>query len=228
MRILLVEDDIPLADLLSRALREAQFAVDCMHDGIDADHVLRTQHYAAVILDLGLPRLSGVDVLRRLRARNAKLPVLIISARGSVQDRVQGLNLGADDYLPKPFELSELEARLRALIRRAHGHDSPIVSCGSLQYDGNTRLFSMRNKRLALTPREHAVLEVLMMGLGKTVSKDRLAEQIFTLDQESGAEAIEIYVHRLRKKLTRSDVSIVTLRGLGYMLEARRGRESSV
>lgn len=192
-----------------------------MHDGVEADHVLRTEHYAAVILDLGLPRLSGTEVLRRLRARDAKVPVIIVSGRGSVQERIQGLNLGADDYLPKPFEFAELEARLRALIRRAHGHDRPVMKCGSLQYDGNTRLFTLRGKRLALTPREHAVLEVLIMDIGKTVSKHKLVEQVFTLDQESGKDAIEIYVHRLRKKLLRSDVDIITFRGLGYLMEAR-------
>lgn len=221
MRILLVEDNLQLANSLSQALRQSQFVVDCMHDGVDADHVLMTQHYAAIILDLALPRMNGMEVLRRLRSRDSKVPVLILTAQGGVQDRVHGLNLGADDYLSKPFELSELEARLRALIRRAHGRENPVVQCASLRYDGNTRLFALGEKALALTPREHAVLEVLIMDLGKTVSKDKLVEQVFALDQDSGTDAIEIYIHRLRKKLEGSDVAIVTLRGLGYTLEAR-------
>jgi two-component system response regulator TctD len=221
VRILLVEDNLQLAEWLARALRQSQFVVDCMHDGVEADHVLMTQTYAAVILDLALPRMNGMEVLRRLRQRGLKVPVLILTAQGAVQDRVQGLNLGADDYLPKPFELSELEARLRAIIRRAHGREHPVIQCASLSYDGNTRLFALGEHTLALTPREHAVLEVLMLDLGKTVSKDALSEQVFALDQDASADAIEIYVHRLRKKLEGSDVAIVTLRGLGYMLEAR-------
>lgn len=223
MRILLVEDNLQLAEWLARALRQSQFAVDCMHDGVEADHVLMTQQYAAVILDLALPRMNGMEVLRRLRGRGQKMPVLILTAQGAVQDRVQGLDLGADDYLPKPFELSELEARLRALIRRAHGRENPVVQCGSLSYNSNTRLFTVGDKPLALTPREHAVLEVLTLDVGKTVSKEKLSEQVFALDQDASADAIEIYVHRLRKKLDGTDVAIVTLRGLGYMLEARGG-----
>lgn len=223
MRILLVEDNLQLAEWLARALRQSQFAVDCMHDGVEADHVLMTQQYAAVILDLALPRMNGMEVLRRLRGRGQKMPVLILTAQGAVQDRVQGLDLGADDYLPKPFELSELEARLRALIRRAHGRENPIVQCGSLSYNSNTRLFTVGDKPLALTPREHAVLEVLTLDVGKTVSKEKLSEQVFALDQDASADAIEIYVHRLRKKLDGTDIAIVTLRGLGYMLETRGG-----
>jgi len=223
LRILLVEDNLQLAEWLARALRQSQFAVDCMHDGVEADHVLMTQQYAAVILDLALPRMNGMEVLRRLRGRGQKMPVLILTAQGAVQDRVQGLDLGADDYLPKPFELSELEARLRALIRRAHGRENPVIQCGSLSYNSNTRLFTVGDKPLALTPREHAVLEVLTLDVGKTVSKEKLSEQVFALDQDASADAIEIYVHRLRKKLDGTDVAIVTLRGLGYMLEARGG-----
>lgn len=221
MRILLVEDNLQLAEWLARALRQSQFAVDCMHDGVEADHVLITQTYAAVVLDLALPRMNGMEVLRRMRSRGLKVPVLILTAQGAVADRVQGLNLGADDYLSKPFELAELEARLRALIRRSHGRENPVLQCGSLSYNSNTRLFTVAENALALTPREHAVLEVLMLDAGKTVSKETLSEQVFALDQDASADAIEIYVHRLRKKLEGSDVAIVTLRGLGYLLEAR-------
>ncbi|MEW9900828.1 response regulator [Chitinivorax sp. PXF-14] len=221
MRILLVEDNLQLADSLTRALTQAGFAVDTMHNGADADHVLRTQDYALVILDLGLPKLDGWEVLKRLRGRRNQVPVLILTAHGSVEDRVKGLNLGADDYLAKPFELTELEARARALIRRSHGHDSAELACGPLCYDSVGRVFTLGGEMLSLTPREHAVLEVLMLRGGKAVSKEALSEKIFTLDQTSSPDAIEIYVHRLRKKLEGRGVAIVTLRGLGYLLEAK-------
>ncbi|QNM97876.1 response regulator [Chitinimonas koreensis] len=220
MRILLVEDNRPLADSLARALRGAQFSVDCVHDGADADHLLLTQDYALVILDLSLPRLPGLDVLKRLRGRGNKTPVLILTAHNGVGDRVRGLDLGADDYLTKPFELSELEARIRALIRRAAGHAANHLACGALGYDSGSRQFTLAGQPLALTPREHALLEVLLFNQGRTLGKEALSEKIIALDEEMNPEAIEIYVHRLRKKLAGSEVAIVTLRGLGYLLEA--------
>ncbi|AUH50013.1 DNA-binding response regulator [Chromobacterium sp. ATCC 53434] len=218
MRILLVEDNLDLAESLLKALTQAGFAVDAMRDGQDADHVLRTQDYALVILDLALPRLDGWEVLRRLRARRKSVPVLILTAHGSVEDRVRGLDMGADDYLPKPFDLVELEARVRALIRRSHGHEHNLLSVGDLSYDGASRLFTLAGLALKLTPREHAVLELLMLQGGKAISKDALSERIFSLDESGSAEAMEIYVYRLRKKLAHGDVGIVTLRGLGYLL----------
>jgi two-component system response regulator TctD len=222
MRILLVEDNLPLAESLAKALSQDGFTVDCMHNGADADHVLRTQDYALVILDLALPKLDGWEVLRRLRARRNQVPVLILTAHGSIEDRVKGLNLGADDYLAKPFDLGELEARVRALIRRSHGRDSALLECGPLSYDSVSRVFTLSGESLSLTPREHAVLEVLMLMSGKAVSKEALLEKIFGLDEVSSADAIEIYVHRLRKKLAGSGVAIVTLRGLGYLLEVAK------
>lgn len=222
MRVLLVEDNRPLADWLAKALRQSRFVVDCMHDGPDADHVLRTQDYAVVLLDVSLPRMDGWEVLRRLRARGNHAPVLLLTAHGGVEDRVRGLDLGADDYLPKPFELAELEARMRALIRRAAGHDKPALTCGSLCYDSTGRTFALGSQPLSLTPREHAVLEHLMLRSGKPASKEALSEKIFGIDQTASADAIEIYIHRLRKKLDGADVAIVTLRGLGYLLEARQ------
>jgi two-component system response regulator TctD len=193
-----------------------------MHDGADADHVLRTQDYAVVLLDVSLPRMDGWEVLRRLRARGNHAPVLLLTAHGGVEDRVRGLDLGADDYLSKPFELAELEARMRALIRRAAGHDKPALTCGSLCYDSTGRTFALGSQPLSLTPREHAVLEHLMLRSGKPASKEALSEKIFGIDQTASADAIEIYIHRLRKKLDGADVAIVTLRGLGYLLEARQ------
>jgi two-component system response regulator TctD len=219
LRILLAEDNRTLAAWLEKALRHDGFAVDCMDDGLEADHVLLTQEYDLVILDLGLPRMDGLDILRRLRRRGSNVPVLVLTARGEIENRVEGLNLGADDYLPKPFRLSELEARINAVIRRAKGSASPVVTLGPLEYDSVGRMFRMHGKPLALRPREHAVLEVLISRVGKAVSKSSLHEHVFKLDDTAGAEAVEVYVHRLRKQLQGSGIAIVTLRGLGYVLE---------
>jgi two-component system, OmpR family, response regulator TctD len=219
MRILLAEDNRTLADWLEKALRHGGFAVDCMRDGVDADHVLLTQTYDLVILDLGLPRMDGLDVLKRLRRRGSSAPVLILTARGEIEARVEGLNLGADDYLTKPFSLSELEARINAVIRRARGAASPLQTLGELEYDSVGRMFRLRGEVLALRPKEHAVLEVLIARAGKAVAKASLHEHIFNLGETASAEAVEVYIHRLRKRLQGSGVGIVTLRGLGYVLE---------
>ena len=221
MRILLVEDHLPLAASLGKAMGQAGFAVDMMHNGQDADHVLHTEDYALVILDLALPKLDGWEVLKRLRARRNKTPVLILTAHGAVEDRVKGLNLGADDYLSKPFDLAELEARARALIRRSHRHEQTVLECGPLRYDSIDRSFQLSGCVLNLTPREHAVLEVLIHRNGKAISKEALLEKIIGLDENSSPEAMEIYIHRLRKKLDGAAIAIVTLRGLGYMLEEK-------
>ncbi|QYY30416.1 MULTISPECIES: response regulator [Cupriavidus] len=221
MRILLAEDNLMLANSLTQAMTQAGFTVDCMHDGRSADHLLATQDYALLILDLGLPRLDGLEVLRRLRQRRNRMPVLILTAHGSVEDRVRGLDLGADDYLAKPFDLSELEARARALIRRSHGHESTQLSCGPLHYDSVSRAFTIDGELLQLTRRERSVLEVLLLRNGKAVNKSALSEKIFGIDESVNPDAIEIYIHRLRKKLDGSGVAIVTLRGLGYLIEAR-------
>lgn len=221
MRLLLVEDNRPLSEWLKRTLHHERYTVDCAYTGVEADHLLLTETYDVVILDLSLPRLDGRDVLRRLRARDNKVPVLILTANNSVEGRVHSLDDGADDYMAKPFEVAELEARIRALLRRAAHHPNPMTRCGTLCYDTNSRIFSLGKNELVLTPREHAVLETLITKLGKTVSKPSLAATLFSLDEHVSEEAIEIYVHRLRKKLTGSDVSIITLRGLGYLLKQR-------
>ncbi|SKD04611.1 two component transcriptional regulator, winged helix family [Burkholderia sp. CF099] len=220
MRILLAEDNAKLAESVLRVLREAGFAVDHMEDGTAADLVLRTQDYAAVILDIGLPKIDGLEVLKRLRERHNPVPVLVLTAHDAVSDRVRGLNLGADDYLAKPCDLSELEARVRALIRRSQGIDQSRVVIGSLVYDSVSRVFTLADAILGLTPREHAILEILVLRAGKAVSKEALAEKISGLDALVSPDAIEIYVSRLRKKLENADVSVVTLRGLGYLLKA--------
>jgi two-component system response regulator TctD len=221
MRILLVEDNLSLADWMARTLRRNKYSVDCAYNGADADHLLYTQAYELVILDLSLPRLDGHAVLKRLRARHNNVPVLILTANNTVQGRILGLNEGADDYMSKPFDVNELEARIRAILRRFHQHKSPVLECGGLRYDSNTRIFALCEKDLSLTPREHAVLESLIMKLGKTVSKQVLAESLFAMEDSAGADAIEIYVSRLRKKLEHSDAAIITLRGLGYLLKQR-------
>ncbi len=220
MRILLVEDNQPLSEWLAKALRQARYVVDCVHDGVQADSALAAEAYDLVILDLGLPRLGGQEILRRLRARGGEMPVIILTANNSLEGRVGALDVGADDYLAKPFELVELEARIRALLRRT-GKKNPQIACGNLVYDSNRKMFLVEDRQLDLTPREHAVLEALITRLGKTVSKRALVATLCSLDADMSQDAIEIYVHRLRKKLEGSEASIVTLRGLGYLLKSR-------
>ena len=223
MRILLVEDHIELSRWLAKAMRDAHLTVECAHNGADADSLLLTQDYALVILDLTLPRMDGMEVLKRMRARGNRTPVLILTARGGLADRVSGLNMGADDYLAKPFELEELEARVKALLRRSQNNEAVTVSCGALSFDTVSRTFTYGGELLALTPREHAVLGALIVRHGHTVPKEKLFQQVFTLEDNPSADAIEIYIHRLRKKLEHEGpgrVGITTLRGLGYLLQA--------
>ena len=224
MRILLVEDHVELSHWVSKALRDANLTVECAATGADADALLHTQDYALVILDLTLPRMDGLEVLRRLRARGGtrgRTPVMILTARGGLEERVQGLNLGADDYLAKPFELAELEARVKALLRRSRGNEALVHRCGQLSFDTVARMFTYCGEPLALTPREHAVLEALMRGMNKTIPKKVLAETVFGFDDSSSPDNIEIYIHRVRRKLEAGDARIITLRGLGYLLKDR-------
>jgi two-component system OmpR family response regulator len=219
MRILIVEDDPVLADGLTRSLRAADYAVDCAVDGSKADNVLAAQNYDLVILDLGLPKLDGFEVLRRMRRRSSRIPVLALTARDTLEDRVKGLDLGADDYLTKPFDLPELEARVRALIRRGQAGGSSLVTHGALVLDTAGRRATLNGEPLELSARELGVLEVLMLRSGRVVNKEQLAEQLYGWDEEVGANAIEVYVHRLRRKLDPAGVVIRTIRGLGYLLE---------
>jgi two-component system response regulator TctD len=227
MRILLVEDHTELQHWLAKALRDSHLTVECADNGADADALLHTQEYALVILDLTLPRMDGLEVLKRLRARGGprgKTPVLILTARGGLEERVQGLNLGADDYLAKPFELAELEARVKALLRRSVGNEALVHSCGALSFDTITRMFSYHGANLALTPREHAVLEALISRSGRAVSKEKLFDEVFALADDANLDAIDLYIHRVRKKLESSQpgaAAITTLRGIGYLLQPR-------
>lgn len=220
MRILLVEDDEVLRDGLMRSLRLSGFAVDTVDNGGDADLALVThKEYDLLILDLGLPKMDGFDVLRRLRRHNPRLPVLILTARDAVADRVSGLDLGADDYMTKPFNLPELEARVRALIRRGQSGEGGEIRQGALRLDIAGRRAFINDQSLDLSARELGVLEVLMLRSGKVVSKEQLAEKLCGWGEEVGENAIEVYVHRLRKKLVLSNIVIRTVRGLGYLLE---------
>lgn len=219
MRLLLVEDNLELAGWLAKILRQDNYVVDVFHDGEEADHALAVAAYDLVILDLTLPKINGMQLLRRIRSRKDAVPVIILTANASLDGRVAGLDEGADDYLAKPFDIAELEARIRVQLRRSARRPDPVISCGTLAFDTNTRLFALSGTALALTPREHAVLEMLLMKSGQTVSKAQLSQSIFGLDDLADPSAIEIYVHRVRKKLEGSDVRIVTLRGLGYLLQ---------
>ena len=218
MRILVVEDNIELAQWLGRTLRKERYAVDAINNGLDADFALKTEKYNLIILDLGLPKLDGKEVLRRLRERHDTTPVLILTANNTMQSRVQELDQGADDYIAKPFDIEELEARIRALLRRSSGQANPAMECGDLGYNANTQEFQIAGKPLSLTPRERALLEMLVLKSGTVVSKHTLAQGLFTLDDNMSTDAIEIYVHRLRKKLEQSTAKIMTLRGLGYLI----------
>jgi len=218
MRLLLVEDSRALADWLGRTLRKQHYTVDWVDNGADADFVLRSETFDLVLLDLTLPKMDGQEVLRRLRARGNRTPVLVLTADNTTHSRVSELDQGADDYVAKPFEVEELEARIRVLLRRSAQVAQPLIDCGELVYDSNSHEFTLAGQPLSLTPRERAVLEVLAMKMGSTVSKPALAQSLFSLDEGISVDAIEIYVHRLRKKLEGSDVTIVTLRGLGYVL----------
>ncbi len=219
MRILIAEDDSVLADGLQRSLRQTGFAVDVVTNGLDADSALLAQNFDLLILDLGLPKLPGLEVLRRLRARNSHLPVLILTAAESIDDRVRGLDLGADDYMAKPFALAELEARVRALTRRGSGGGPTMIKHGPLSFDKVGRVAYIDQHMLDLSAREIGLLEILLQRTGRLVSKDQLVDHLCEWGEEVSNNAIEVYVHRLRKKIETSGIRIATVRGLGYCLE---------
>ena len=218
MRILLAEDDPVIADGISRALRRSGYALDHVANGNEADCALLSQSYDLLILDLGLPNLSGIDVLKRLRARKVAMPVLILTAQDGIDERVRGLDAGADDYMTKPFALPELEARVRALTRRGTGQPC-CVEIGRLMYDQADRVVKINGQVVDFSAREIALLEIFALRVGRLVSKDQLVDHLCGWGDEVSSNAIEVYVHRLRKKLEDSGLRIVTVRGLGYCLE---------
>ena len=218
MRILIAEDDQVLADGLLRTLRASGAAVDHVADGAQADAALMTNtEFDLLILDLGLPRLHGLEVLKRLRSRGSKLPVL--TAADSVEERVKGLDFGADDYMAKPFSLQELEARVRALVRRGMGGATSTIKHGPLVYDQAGRVATIDGRMVELSARELGLLEVLLQRAGRLVSKDQLVERLCEWGEEVSNNAIEVYIHRLRKKIEKGPIRIATVRGLGYCLE---------
>jgi DNA-binding response OmpR family regulator len=219
MKILLVEDDPTLGEAVMLAIRQAGFAVDWTQDGVQAENALSGYVYDAMLLDLGLPRREGLEVLRRLRKRGATLPVMILTARDTVEDRVRGLDAGADDYLLKPFALDELLARLRALLRRAHGAADAQSRIGRLSFDSVKRQARVDDIPLVLSAREMEVLEILMNHAGHVTAKEAIADRLTGWDEGVGDNAVEVYIHRLRRKLAGSGVLVRTLRGLGYLLE---------
>ena len=219
VRVLLVEDDAMLADGLIRSLKQADYTADWIADGEEAESILRLQEFDLVVLDLTLPHLDGLEILRLLRSRKVPVPVLIITARSEVDDRIKGLDLGADDYLTKPFEMGEFDARVRALLRRNRAEGLNVLSCGSLTLDMVARRAFLNDQPLDLPRREFQLLEVLISRQGRIIHKDQIIDSISDFDDELNASTVEIYIHRLRKKLEAADVTIRTVRGLGYILE---------
>ena len=219
MRILITEDDDPLALALEVALSQSGYAVDRVSNGAAADEALKQDVFALLILDLGLPKLDGFEVLRRLRRRNALMPVLILSGREKDEEKVMGLDLGADDYLVKPFSVQELQARVRALLRRATSAVTPVVTFGALSFDTVGRTAALNGRTLPLSSHETGVLEVLLHRFGRVVSKEQLVEQLYRYDEDVGHNTIEVYIHRLRKKIFGAGVTVRTLYGRGYMID---------
>ena len=219
MRLLLVEDAADLGDAIVRRLRKLGYAIDWAADGSEADDLLRTESYNLVILDLMLPGVDGQAVLRKLRRRRESTPVLVLTARSAIDDRVSLLDLGADDYVIKPFDFRELEARCRALLRRPLGMVASVARYGNLTFDGAAKRVTVGGRALDLGPREFRLLELFLGNLDRVMSKDALMDQLFGLDEAVAPNAIELYVSRLRHKLAGASVRIRTVRGLGYVAE---------
>ena len=220
MRLLLVEDDTMIGEVVLDLLRAEHYAVDWVKDGDEADAGLEAGGFDLLILDIRLPKLSGLEVLKRLRARNSRVPVLLLTALDSVTDRVRGLDAGADDYLAKPFQLDELNARVRALIRRGMSGAPTLIKHGRLCFDQVGRVAQLDGERLDLSARELSLLELLLQRPGRLVHKAQLVEHLCEWDEAVSSNAIEVYVHRLRRKLEPAGVTISTVRGVGYCLDA--------
>lgn len=218
MRILIAEDEPLLAQQLATALIEAHHVVDCAHDGAQADFLATTEAYDAIVLDLGLPKLDGLTLLRRWRESGVTIPVLVLTARGSWHEKVQGIDTGADDYLSKPFRMEEVLARVRALIRRASGHAQPQIRCGAVVLDPRVMRVTINDVPVNLTSHEFRVLSYLMHHRGRVVSQAELTEHIYAQSFDRDSNTVEVFIARLRRKLGAS--FICTVRGLGYRIDA--------
>lgn len=217
----MVEDHPELGSAINRAIKQMGHAVDLITDGLQAKQILQSESYDLLVLDLNLPSVDGLQVLKGFRESGGVSPVLVLTARAEVEDRVMGLDHGADDYLTKPFELVELEARIRALLRRHQSKRNLTIELGELMFDTNMRAFTLKGEVLQLTPRERSVLEVLISNSAQVVPKEVIFEKIFGIDDDVNMSAIEIYISRVRKKISGADVKIHTVRGLGYMLNCQ-------
>jgi DNA-binding response OmpR family regulator len=225
MRILLIEDDQLLGDGIQAGLAQAGFAVDWVQDGAAGEAALKTEPYAALVLDLGLPKLSGMELLRRLRALGNKVPVLILTARDTIDDRVKGLDSGADDYLVKPFDLNELAARLRALTRRQRGEAAPLLQIGALNLDPAGHRVQFRGQSVEVSAREFALLQEFMLNAGRVLSREQLEQRLYAWGEEVASNAIEVHIHHLRHKL--APEIIRTIRGVGYLMPKDSDAESA-
>ncbi|MES2433460.1 MAG: response regulator [Pseudomonadota bacterium] len=219
MRLLVVEDDLPLAESLVTLLTSSGYAVDCMHDGASAEALAAVEQFDLVILDLNLPQMDGLSLLRAMRARSNPAAVMILTARGAAEDRVRGLDLGADDYMAKPFDVREFEARVRSLLRRQAGLRSATVTLGAVTLDLTKRQFSAADQPLDLPPRERALLELLLTRAGKVVTKEAIVQSLTSLDDMLSDNAIEQYISRLRRRIAPFGLGLRAVRGIGYLLE---------
>lgn len=223
MNILLIEDDAVLADGLMHMLSANGYSVTCATTGSYAEQLLLSQGFDLIVLDLGLPDVDGLQLLRRFRLRKVPLPILILTARDGINDRIEGIEQGADDYMTKPFELREFEARVRALIRRCYGGFRNDIVIGRLALDTQNHLVLADGQSIQLSAREYGVLEILLIQAGKVVSKDRIAQRLSADGEALADNAIEVYIHRVRKRIEPYDAVIRTVRGLGYLLETTDG-----
>ncbi|MDH4568096.1 response regulator transcription factor [Pseudomonas sp. BN414] len=219
MRLLLVEDDNALGAGVRAGLRQEGYTIDWLTDGASALHALQNEEFDLAILDLGLPRLDGVHVLQKLRAGGSTLPVLVLTARDGLEDRILGLDAGADDYLVKPFDLNELKARLRALLRRSAGRPQVLIEHAGVVLDPTNQQVSYQGNPVTLTPKEYQLLHELLSQPGKVLTRERLVQTLYGWDEEAESNTLEVHIHHLRKKLS-SDL-IRTVRGIGYRVDAQ-------
>lgn len=220
MRLLLIEDDVALGEGIHQGLIREGYTVDWVHDGASALHALLSEVFDLAILDLGLPKMDGLTVLRRLRESGSALPVLILTARDATEDRIAGLDAGADDYLVKPFDLSELKARLRALLRRSAGRASVMIEHAGIRLDPTTQQVTYHNEPVPLTPKEYKLLYELLSPPGRVMTRERLIQLLYGWNEEAESNTLEVHIHHLRKKF--SSELIRTIRGVGYLVEDRQ------